>query len=551
MRERAIVTLFLLPLTVFNRKHHVKNMTDNHEDCFPVVIIGGGIAGLTAAAHLAERGIEPLLLDADALWTGGRLAGGDSDTFEYNGRTWSFPSEHGVHALWGGYVNLRATLERFLKIQLQESSGETWINRWGREVRTIEAGRAVRFGWLPAPFHYLSLLLYPRFWRTITPLDFLSLPGFLFSILWTVGLDPIGEGVALDGLMMNEYFRGWTPNLRATFTGLGVNLLAAPAEEITLTGFIAAVRFYTMLRRDAWQPSYFPDNPDTCVIQPLVEYIESKGGKIRRGVEAIALQRADNGWRITVRDSGQRGHRSIWAQNVIIATNAPGAARLLLAGDTALEAEKIRFPKTVRNITVRLWFDAAPNEGTAGGMFTGDFLPDNYFWMHRLYDDFRGWHSETGGSAIEVHLYANDTIAEQPENVLLVRCVDEVQRAFPELKGHFLRGAIRRNSRVHTAFRVPTTDSLHVETPWSGIFACGDWIGHPTPSLWMERACTTGIAAANHVLKANEREPFPVLYPQPHEGLARGMAFLARLFRRTIGRVLLAIARGIRRLRQK
>src|SRR5690242_10295037 len=198
-------------------------MTDSQDSQFPVVVIGGGIAGLTAAAHLAERGIPALLLDADSLWTGGRLAGCDADTFEYKGRVWSFPSEHGVHALWGGYVNMRAMLERFLNIELQESTGEEWINRWRRSVRTVEAGRAVRFGWLPAPFHYLSLLLYPRFWRTITPLDFLSLPGFLFSILWTVGLDPIGEGMALDGLMMSEYFRGWTPNLRATFTGLGVN----------------------------------------------------------------------------------------------------------------------------------------------------------------------------------------------------------------------------------------------------------------------------------------------------------------------------------------
>jgi carotenoid phi-ring synthase / carotenoid chi-ring synthase len=525
-------------------------MIDSLDNQFPVVVIGAGIAGLTAAAHLAERGVAPLILDADSLWPGGRLAGGEADTFEYDGRVWSFPSEHGVHALWGGYANMRAMLDRFLQIELQESSGEEWINRWGREVRTIEAGRAVRFGWLPAPFHYLSLLLYPRFWRTITPLDFLSLPGFLFSLLWTVGIDPIREGVALDGLMMDEYFRGWTPNLRATFTGLGVNLLAAPAEEITLTGFIAAIRFYTMLRRDAWQPCYLPDNPDTCVIQPLIRHIEAKGGEVRRGVEALSLEKVEDGWRITVRDAGQKGNRSILAKQVIVAANAPGAARLLLAGSTAAVAEKLRFPKTVRNITARLWFDVAPRDGTTGGMFTGDFLPDNYFWLHRLYDDFRAWHSQTGGSAIEVHLYANDSVAEQADNVLLVRCVDEVQRAFPELKGHFLRGVIRRNSRVHTAFRVPTRDSLHVETPWPGIFACGDWIGHPSPSMWMERAVTTGIAAANHILAAEGRETFPVLQPDPPEELARAMAVLARLFRRTIGRVLLGVARGIRGLRR-
>ncbi len=43
----------------------------------PVHIIGAGLAGLTAALHLAERGITPIVLEADSLWAGGRLSGGE------------------------------------------------------------------------------------------------------------------------------------------------------------------------------------------------------------------------------------------------------------------------------------------------------------------------------------------------------------------------------------------------------------------------------------------------------------------------------------------
>ncbi len=522
-------------------------MDTPNDSTFPVIIIGGGLAGLTAAAHLAAQGIPPLVLDADSLWPGGRLAGGAPDTITFRGKEWSFPSEHGIHALWGGYVNMRATLERFTGIRLQESEGEEWLNRWGRAVRVVEAGRMVRRGWLPAPFQYLALLFNWRFWRTITPLDFLSLPGFLFSTLWAVGFDPIAEGVALDGLMMNEYFRGWTPNLRATFIGLAVNLLAAPAEDITLTGFIAAIRFYTLLRRDTWHPSFFPSNPHQSLIEPLIAHIRAGGGDILHGAEAQRLERDGDGWRVIISDS-RRGQRSAYARHIILATNAPAAQRLLTnSPDTASEAAAIKFPSAVRNITVRLWFDAAPRDGAVTGMFTGDFLPDNYFWLHRLYDDFRQWHAETGGSAVELHLYAADAIAEQPENVLLIRCVDEMQRAFPELKGHFVQGVVRRNSRLHTRFRVPTRDSLHLQTPWSGIFACGDWIGYPSPAFWMERSCTTAIAAANQILAAHNCEPYPILQPPPPEPLARGLGFLVRLFRRTIGRALIAFARLFKR----
>lgn len=517
-----------------------------NSDIFPVVVIGAGIAGLSAAAHLASRGVAPLVLEADRLWPGGRLSGGEPDTFEHGGHTWSFSSEHGVHALWGGYVNMRAMLDRFLSLKLVDSPGEEWINRWGREVRRIEAGNAVRSRWLPAPFHYLQLLFHPRIWVNITPLDFLSLPGFLFSTLWAVGLDPIKEQIALDGLMMDQFFRGWTPNLRATFTGVAVNLLAAPEEDITLTGFIAAMRFYTVLRRDSWRLQYLPENSHTCLIQPLIDHVEAAGGGVLSGAAAQRLERVDEGWRVVIEDA-QRGRRSLLAEQVILAVQPSAAQRLLSAGDTAAEAARLHFPAAVGNATVRLWFDATPRPSTPGGMLTGDFFPDNFFWLHTLYDEFAEWHAQTGGSAVEMHLYARPDVLDQPDNILLIKVMDDVQRAFPELRGHFVHGSVRRNGLNHTQFRVPTRDSLHVETPWPSVYACGDWIGYPTPSFWMERACTTGIAAANHVLAAQGLETFPIFPPPQPEALARGLGAAVRVFRRTIGRAIVSCVRAIKR----
>ncbi|HUS14663.1 MAG TPA: FAD-dependent oxidoreductase, partial [Chloroflexia bacterium] len=75
----------------------------------PPVVIGGGMAGIVAALHLAERGLRPLLLEAGPV-AGGRLAGGEDVTLEAAGHTFSFPGEHGIHAIWGQYRNLRALL---------------------------------------------------------------------------------------------------------------------------------------------------------------------------------------------------------------------------------------------------------------------------------------------------------------------------------------------------------------------------------------------------------------------------------------------------------
>lgn len=502
---------------------------DHDQAVFPAAVIGGGLAGLTAAVHLAERGIAPVVLEADQFWAGGRLSGGERETFEYRGRTWSFPTEHGIHALWGGYANMRATLQRFSDTELIASQGEEWINRWRREVRRIEAGSAVRSRWLPAPFHYLQLLFRPRFWTTITPLDFLSLPGLLASILLTLGVDPIMEQIPLDRLNMREYFRGWTPNLRATFVGLGKNLLAAPQESISLGAFIAALRFYTMLRRETWHPYYLPDDAHTSLIAPLVKAIEARGGQIIYGATALALTRGEDHWRISVEDQTRRGNRTVQAAQVILATNAPAAKRLLYAATgTAQVARKLVFPAAVRTTTVRLWFSREPRYGQVGGMLTGDFAFDNFFWLHRMQPDFVQWHHETRGSAIELHLYGSEAQMDESDKLLLIRAVDEVTRIFPELRGHYVHGAVRRNSRTHTQFRVPGDDSLHVQTPYEGLYACGDWVGYPSPSLWMERACTTAIAAANAIIETQHGEPFLLHQPPPPELLVRALSGLVR-----------------------
>jgi carotenoid phi-ring synthase / carotenoid chi-ring synthase len=514
---------------------------------FSVVIIGGGLAGLSAAAHLASRGIAPLVIDADRLWQGGRLSGGDAESFVYQGKEWCFHPEHSVHCLWGGYLNMRAMLERFTETKLSPSKGEEWINRWGREVRRIEAGNTIRSRWIPAPFHYLQLLFHPQIWSTIQPWDFLSLPGFLASILLTIGTDPIKEQQAWDGLLMKDFFLGWTPNLRATFEGLGANLLAAPKNQISLTGFIAALRFYTMLRRDSWHMAYMPADSNTTLIQPLIETIRANGGAVWGGLTALQLLRDGDGWQVLVEDSNKQGNRRLSADYLILATNAPASKRLLTnSPDFAEKAKTMKFPNALRNVVVRLWFDDVPKMGAIGGMLTGDFTPDNFFWLHRLYPNYAAWYRETGGSVIELHYY-EESLLNQPDRNLIVDAVTEVQRAFPELRGRFVHGTARRNSKVHTEFRVPTKESLHVLTEWPKLFAAGDWIGHDTPSFWMERATTTGIAAANEILKAEGKEAYKILYPPKAELTVRAIGSLVWLGRKLLAPPIWALARLLRR----
>lgn len=498
----------------------------------PVIVIGGGIAGLTAAAHLAARGVPPILLEANQTWLGGRLSSGEPDTFTHGGQTWRFPAEHGIHGLWGGYVNLRATIARFVPPEMhpQPSNGEMWVNRWGEKVWKLEAGSLVRHGWLPAPFHYLNLLFHPRFYGAITPLDYLSLPGILFSLLSSVGYDPLREQSALDGWHMRDFFRLWTPNLSATLKGVARNMLAAPDEAITYSGLIAALRFYTLLRRDTWHPHFFPANIQPSLIAPLTDAITQHDGQIVYGATATELERTPNGWTVHFTDA-QGQTLTVGAPQVILALHGSAAQKLLLASPvTQPQAATLRFPSGLRNAVVRLWFSAAPKDSASSGMFTGDFVPDNYFWLHRIHREYDAWRA-TGGSAIELHFYGDAALLNQPDRHFLIMAGNEVIRAFPELKGTLVHGAVRRNSATHTAFRVMTADVLPVVTAWDGVFACGDWIRAETPALWMERAATTALVAVNATLNERGLPPYPIEQPPPPELTARILGGAVRAVR--------------------
>ena len=120
---------------------------------------------MTAALHLAERGLKPLVLEAEER-PGGRLAG--RDDIEVDGTC--FPNEHGVHGIWSSYVNLKVMLRRHdILPQFVPAQEEQWIYRTGNFIGRAPVGSVIRSSWLPAPLHYIQLFLLPasRFstWR--------------------------------------------------------------------------------------------------------------------------------------------------------------------------------------------------------------------------------------------------------------------------------------------------------------------------------------------------------------------------------------------------
>jgi len=488
------------------------------------LVIGGGLAGLTAGLHLAERGLKPLILEANPDFWGGRVAGKSAITLtDPTGKEWQFPAEHGLHGIWWQYKNVKAMLTHHKILpKLVLAERQQWVHGEKGKVKKAEMGRVVTKTVIwPAPFHYGALFFRPSFLRMLTPRDVLAIPSVLGSLLVATGVDPLLEGRALQGRTLADFCKGWPPRITAFVASLARSGLSAHPDEVPLAGFIAFLRFYTLLRRDSQKFHYLAADPETALIGPMVRKIQELGGQVRLGCRVERLERwNETGWQV-FSDKGE----TFQTQHVILATDAPVTRQILSNSPATQEiAANLSWPQGLETAVVRFWFSAPPAKKAAeAGIVSGDFAIDNFFWLHRIQDIFAEWHTATGGSAIEAHIYSQQNLA-LDDQTLLTRAQNDLSRIFPDLKGKIIHSTLQRNSPSHTLFGVGSlSQHMGVHTPWPGLLCCGDWVRHPLPALFLERATATGIVAANAVLESNGKPPFPLQKYDKPEFLSRVM----------------------------
>ncbi|MBL8062131.1 MAG: FAD-dependent oxidoreductase [Anaerolineales bacterium] len=480
------------------------------QEKYDAIIIGAGIAGLTAALHLAERGLKPLILESGEQ-IGGRLAGAG----EIQIQSKTFPLEHGVHGVWSSYVNLRHMLQRHQIVsQLRPANDEQWIHLYAGEVRRANIGNTIRNSIIPAPFHYIQLFLIPQFLSVLGLRDWLSIFHVWSVLVMAIGIDPFVENQPLQGLTFGGALKAWGPSFRSLFFGLTRNGLSTDPHDVPLAGFLAFLRFYTVMRRDAWRFDYLP-NGGGEVCEKLAAKILALGGSIKFKSRVKRIEK-DGDWITHWEQDGLAGANS--APHLILASDSPGAESIIR---NSFPADNLFFPHGLSHAVIRLWFDVKPRKRTESGMFSGDFVMHNFFWLDEIYESYRTWGNETGGSCIEVHVYGPQDVLKQQDAALLANVITDLYRAHPDLRNHLIGQLLQRNAGTHTLPALGARGThLGIETPWENLFCAGDWVRHEAPCFFLERACLTGLEAANFVLKARGLETYEVKFYPPPEPMA-------------------------------
>ncbi|MEH0934312.1 FAD-dependent oxidoreductase [Micromonospora psammae] len=473
------------------------------------VVVGGGIAGVSAAVVLAERGVDVTVLEA-APTLGGRLGAWPealADGPQFN--------EHGFHAFFRQYYNWRSILRRvdpglgFLK----PIPGYPILSgQWPTE----------EFGKLPPapPLNLLTLLL------RSPSLRLADLRGMdRDAALPLLTYDPERTYAEFDATTADELLTSLRlpDRARAMLFEVFSHSFFNHEAEMSAAEMIAQFHFYLLGNPEGLAFDCPDEDYATAIWQPLTRHVEKHGGRVVTGAAATRLDRAPDGWRVTTADG-----TGYTAGHVVLAVDPPALAALVAASPGLRGAAPrlvARMPAFGRAgppyAVARYWMDGDVRADRA--VFSGVSRQptlDSVTLYHRLENSSRRWAERTGGSVVELHAYACDEGV--PAEELAERMRVELTTLWPEAAGLRVRELRARVEAQAPAF----TPGSHagrpgVRTDAGGLYLAGDGIRTEFPSALMERSAATGILAANHILRAAGAAAEPVRSVRPRGLLAR------------------------------
>src|SRR3954452_563023 len=280
------------------------------------VVVGGGIAGVTAALLLAERGVTVTLLEREPQ-LGGRLAAWPSTLPDGTRHM----VEHGFHGFFRQYYNWRNVLRRIdPDLSFLQPAGRYRIfsRQWPEES---SAG-------LPRtpPATLLALLARSPSMRLreLRGLDgTAALPLLSYSRDETYRrFDDVSAKDFLDAM-------GMPPRARAMLFDVFAHSFFNHQEDMSAAEMLMQFHFYFLRNPEGLDFDAPTQDYETAIWTPLARQLRALGADIRT---STTVARVEPGWKVVLHDGD-----TLVADHVVVAAD-PGAARHLVAGSPALAA---------------------------------------------------------------------------------------------------------------------------------------------------------------------------------------------------------------------
>ena len=472
------------------------------------IVVGAGIAGLAAAAGLAERGVrvtvaerEPYLGGRVGGWTqpaAGPVAGARHPVSEAGqplagagqpGQA-GLPMSRGFHAFFRQYYNLRALLRR----------ADPGLRRLVplTDYPLVDAdGRRDSFRGLPRtpPWNAIAFALRSP---TFRPRDLLALNAAAAAPLAAVSVPGIYE--QLDGTDAETFLRDI--NFPAAARHLAFEVFSrsffAPPGEMSAAELASMFHIYFLGSSEGLVFDVPDAGFDTALWEPLRGYLTELGVTFLTGTEITQIQAGGPG-RFRVRDTG--GAAALDADGVVLAADVAGLRAIVgnspdLA-DLAWRDQVCGLRTAPPFLIQRLWLDRPVRADRPAFLGTGGLDPlDNVSVLERYDRQAQDWARRHGGSVVELHAYA------APDDAALgKRMRERLHALYPETGPARILAETELWRQDCPLFGVGDfARRPKVITPFPGLVLAGDGIRIDLPVALMERAASTGWHAANCLL---------------------------------------------------
>ncbi len=448
------------------------NVTPNNSGGAPrtVTVVGGGVAGMSAACALAEAGYRVQIVERRG-YLGGRAS------------SYLHPGVNEVidncqHVLFGCCTNLIGFYRRI---------GVADRIHWTNEMTMIEPGgrrSVLGSSSLPAPLHGLPKLLSAH---AFSFADKIALARAFSALMRPVPSDSnesLAEWLKRNGQTDGAIDRFWRLVI-ASALNADLDVIALPyAAKVIRELFMNSARAGSMGMSTV---------PLSELYSGAAEYLRSQGSSVQlnTAVESAEWDEEVSQWSITTRTG------TLASEFLIIALPFEAMQKLLPNlppvdhADTL--ARKIERFEHWPICSVHLWFDRRITN-----LDHAVLLDREVHWMYNK-GQMQPWR-KLNGSYVELVVSASRGFAALTREQAIEQSVRELAEFFPEVGSAKLEKAALVKE-VRATFGVPPgIDAFRpsVLSPWPNCFMAGDWISTDWPST-MESASRSGHMAADAV----------------------------------------------------
>jgi squalene-associated FAD-dependent desaturase len=434
-----------------------------------VLVVGGGLAGLSAACALADAGYQVRLLERR------RYLGGRASSYEHPGT--GEVIDNCQHVLLGNCVNLLDFYKRL---------GVSGAIRWFDRLTFLEPGgrrTILEPSALPAPFHDMPAFLRAR---AFSFSDKLAIGRGMSAFLTGVPADSeenFAQWLARHGQTHGAIERFWKPVL--------ISALNEDLDSMSVRYAGEVIRKSLLQSAEAGRLGV-PAIPLSELYGHAIEYLESHGGQVvfNAAPGSFHYSAESQQWSIAMREE------MFAADAVVLALSFEALEKLMPA--LPQNAEAVRLAETLQQFEhspitgIHLWFDREITE-----LEHAILLDKTIQWMFhksRLQPEKR---QQDEGSYLELVVSASKSLVRMQRQEIVDLAVGELAEFFPKVReANLVKAAVVKEVRATYSIR-PQLDLLRpsAKSPWPGIFLAGDWVATGWPAT-MEGAVRSGYLAA-------------------------------------------------------